>query len=319
MPSRIGWDAADIDDLGGRVAVVTGANSGIGLETARQLLAHRAEVVLACRDEAAGRTASTQLAGEFPGAAVGFAGLDLADLRSVSLFAERLLERHRALDILINNAGIAGGPRRTTVDGFELHFGTNYLGHFMLSTLLMPALTARPGARVVTVSSSVAAQGRIVLDDLQSERRYRFVDAYAQSKLACLIFAVELNRRAKAAGLDLASTAVDPGIVKTALLRPRPGISDQARGPAERTVALAQRLLGQSASRGALPSLYAATHASIHGGEYVVPGGPGHKRGYPKAIDLPRRALDRPVAAELWERSVELTGVSFVTDPELRT
>ncbi len=309
MASKSRWTSNDIGTLHGTVALVTGANSGIGFETARELVRHRAEVVLACRDEQAGRRAAEQLANEVPGAAVSSAVLDLADLRSVGRFADRFLERHDILNLLVNNAGVAGGRRRTTVDGFELHFGTNYLGHFALTVLLMPALIASRRARVITVSSSVAAQGRITLDDLQSERRYRFVDAYAQSKLACLMFAVELDRRTKAANLSLLSVATDPGIVKTALLQDKQGQRNRRRPPAELAVATAQRLLGQTPSRGALPSLYAATHPQLEGGEYIAPDGAGHKRGYPTTIKLPQRALDTDTAARLWKISGELTGI----------
>jgi NAD(P)-dependent dehydrogenase (short-subunit alcohol dehydrogenase family) len=262
------------------IVVVTGASSGIGLETARELLRRGAEVVLACRDVQAGRAA----AAGFPNASV--EALDLADLGSIARFADRVLERHGAVDVLINNAGVAGGPRTTTADGFERHFGTNYLGHFALTTQLMPA------ARVVTVCSGVAARGRIDFDDLQRERRYRFVDAYAQSKLACLMFAVELDRRAK----GLRSVAVDPGIVRTKLLR-RP------RSPAELAVATAQRLLGQTPARGALPSLPAATDGGIAGGEYIK-----LERGGPKRIDVPEAALDPEVRARLWTISAQLVG-----------
>jgi NAD(P)-dependent dehydrogenase (short-subunit alcohol dehydrogenase family) len=315
VAARRKWTSDDSEVLSGKVAVVTGANSGIGLETARGLARRQAEVVLACRDEQAGRRAAEQLASDIAGAAVSSAVVDLADLRSVVRFADRLLEQHDTLDILVNNAGVAGGSRRTTVDGFELHFGTNYLGHFALTARLMPALIASHRARVITVSSSVAAQGRIALDDLQSERRYRFVDAYAQSKLACLMFAVELDRRAKDNNLSLRSIAADPGIVRTALLRHDHGQPHRGRQPAELAVALAQRLLGQSPSRGALTSLYAATHAGLEGGEYIAPDGLGHKRGYPTTIKLPRRALDPDTAARIWEISSQLTGISPVAAP----
>lgn len=313
MASKNRWTSDQIGTLRGRVVVVTGANSGIGLETARQLAAHGAEVVLACRDDRAGREAAARIASEVPDAAVRSAVLDLANLRTVKAFAEECLEQHPELDILINNAGVAGGPRRITADGFELHFGTNYLGHFALTSLLMPALLARPAARVVTVSSSVAARGRIVVDDPQSQRRYRFVDAYAQSKLACLMFALELDRRVKRDGLSLRSIATDPGIVKTGLLRPR-GAQRRARGAAERAVALTQWLFGQPLDRGALTSLYAATEPSLQGGEYVAPDGAGHKRGHPTVIELPERSLDAVAASRLWELAAELTGVPVVLD-----
>jgi NAD(P)-dependent dehydrogenase (short-subunit alcohol dehydrogenase family) len=303
------WSGIEPGALDGRVAVVTGANQGIGLEIARGLAAAGARVTLACRSRASGERAAERLAAETGGARVEAGELDLADLASVQRFADRFAAAHPALDILVNNAGVAGGPRRTSAEGWELHFATNHLGHFALTGRLMPALLAAPGARVVSVSSSVAAQGRIRFDDLQSERRYRFVEAYAQSKLSCLMFALELDRRAKRAGRGLRGLAVDPGIVRTGLLRDRRAEWDRGRRGAEWAVALAQRLTGQPARRGALPALYAAAEPALRGGEYIAPGGFAHKRGHPTAIEPPERALDPVVAAALWRVSSDLTGV----------
>ncbi len=305
------WTGHDIADLTGRTAVVTGASSGIGLETARQLAAHGGQVVLACRDENRGRQAAQQIVGAVAGARVRAEILDLADLASVRRFAGRFLERHARLDILVNNAGIAGGPRRRTADGFEAHFGTNHLGHFALTGLLLPALLARPGARIVTMTSSVAAQGRIDVADLNSERRYRFVAAYSRSKLANLVFAIELNRRAEAAGAQLASIASNPGIVATGLLHAKRDQWGRGPRPAELAVAAIQRLSGQPASDGCLPALYAATAPDLRGGEYIAPAGRGHKRGAPAPAQPPRAALDRATAHTLWETSAALTGVGF--------
>ena len=318
------WDHAD--DLAGRTAVVTGASGGIGLETARSLAGRGAHVVLACRDLARGRRAARQLAGRAGGPAgrppavmapavtvseVTVEALDLADLDSVRRFADRAGRDRGGIDILVNNAGIAGGPRRSTVDGFEAHFGVNHLGHFALTGLLLPALLARPGARVVTVTSSVAAQGRIDFADLGSERRYRFIAAYSRSKLANLMFAVELDRRAKAAGLTLVSTAVNPGIVATGLLSQKRSQWGRGARPAELAVAAIQRRYGQPPGDGCLTSLYAATAAELDGGEYIVPVGRGRGRGRPVAATPPPRALDQETARRLWETSAALTGVSF--------
>jgi NAD(P)-dependent dehydrogenase (short-subunit alcohol dehydrogenase family) len=305
------WTADDIGDLAGRTAVVTGASTGIGLATARQLAAHGAQVVLASRD--AGRASgAARLISSVPGGPGGRAEvLDLADLASVRRFAGTFLQREAGLDILVNNAGIAGGPHRRTADGFEAHFGTNHLGHFALTGLLLPALLARPGARVVTLTSSVAAQGRIDFADLNSERRYGAIAAYSRSKLASLMFAMELSRRARTAGIPLASLAANPGIVVTSLMR---GKRDQwGRGPrpAELAVAAVQRLFGQPPSSGCLSSLYAATAPGLRGGEYIAPGGRGHKRGTPAPMAPPPNALDQETARRLWDTSVGLAGVDF--------
>ena len=306
------WIEETIGDLAGRIVLVTGASSGIGLQTARHLAGHGAEVVLACRDEDRGRRAAQQITAT-GGGQVRAEILDLADLASVGRFADRLLQRQAGVDILICNAGIAGGPRRLTADGFEAHFGTNHLGHFALTGRLLPALLTRPGARVITLTSSVASQGRIDFADLNSDRRYRFVAAYSRSKLANLMFTLELDRRARAARVPLVSIAANPGIVATGLLRSR---RDQwGRGPrfGELAVASVQRLFGQPSGEGCLTSLYAATAPELSGGEYVAPAGPGHRRGKPAVAPPPRQALDPDAARRLWETSVRLTGVGFTS------
>jgi NAD(P)-dependent dehydrogenase (short-subunit alcohol dehydrogenase family) len=313
------WTRADIGNLADRTAVVTGASGGIGLETTRWLAANGARVVLACRDQDRGRQAAQQMTGTAGRPGVTVEALDLADLASVRRFAGRILQRHAGIDILVNNAGIAGGPRRSTADGFEAHFGTNHLGHFALTGLLLAALLARPGARIVTLTSSVAARGRIDFADLNSERRYRFIAAYSQSKLANLMFAIELDRRAKAAAVPLISTAVHPGIVATSLLRPKRNQWGRGSRPAELAVAAIQRLYGQPPGDGCLTSLYAATVPGLRGGEYIVPDGRGHKRGHPAAEHPPPRALDSGTARRLWEISVDLTGVNYRTLDAART
>ena len=305
------WSGNDIGSLADRTAVVTGASGGIGLETARWLAAKGARVVLAGRDLTRGRQAAQQMADPASPADVTAEALDLADLGSVRRFAERVVRDYGGIDILVNNAGIAGGPRRSTVDRFEAHFGTNHLGHFALTGLLLPALLARPSARVVTVTSSVAAQGRIDFTDLNCERRYRFIAAYSRSKLANLMFALELDRRAKAAGATLVSTAVNPGIVATGLLSQKRSQWGRGARPAELAVAAIQRQYGQPPGDGCLTSLYAATAPGLRGGEYIVPGGRGHRRGAPVAVPPPPRALDQETARQLWEASAGLTGVGF--------
>jgi NAD(P)-dependent dehydrogenase (short-subunit alcohol dehydrogenase family) len=305
------WSSHDVGDLAGRTAVVTGASTGIGFETARCLAAHGARVVLACRDLDRGQRAAHRMTGAGASSSVHVEVLDLADLASVRRFADRVLRRYAGIDILVNNAGIAGGPHRRTSDGFEAHLGTNHLGHFTVTGLLLPALRSRPGARVVTLTSSVAAQGKIDFADLNSERRYRFTGAYAQSKLANLMFATELDRRAKEAALPLASIAVNPGIVRTSLLRSNRDQWGSAPGPAELAVTAVQRLLGQSPADGCATSLYAATALGLRGGEYIAPGSWGHKRGAPAVARLPPRALDQVTARQLWNVSADLTGVDF--------
>jgi NAD(P)-dependent dehydrogenase (short-subunit alcohol dehydrogenase family) len=302
------WSKDDIGDLAGQTAVVTGASTGIGFKTARCLAEHGAHVVLACRDHDRGERAAQRItgAGRWPGARAEV--LDLADLASVRRFADRILERYAGIDIVINNAGIAGGPYRRTADGFEAHLGTNHLGHFALTGLLLPALITRPGARVVTLTSSVAAQGQIDFADLNSERRYRFVAAYSRSKLANLMFAMELDRRAKQAGLPLASIAANPGIVRTSLLRSKRQRWGRGPRPSEVAVAATQRLFGQPPADGCLTSLYAAAAAGLRGGEYITP---GHRRGAPSPARPPRRALSPATAGQLWEISADLTGVSY--------
>jgi NAD(P)-dependent dehydrogenase (short-subunit alcohol dehydrogenase family) len=304
------WTAADIPDQAGKTALVTGANSGIGFHTALELARAGARVVLTARDRARGEAAIARIRAEVPEADVALGSLDLADLRSVRSFASEVIHRYGSVDLLVNNAGVMAIPeRQTTADGFELQLGTNHLGPFALTGLLVPALLARPGARVVTVSSINHRMGRIRFDDLQRERRYGPWSAYNQSKLANLLFALELDRRARARGMDLVSVAAHPGVSATNLQTAGPRLgrfSLRARGPA----GLA-RLFGQAPDRGALPSLYAATAPEVIGGAYYGPDGPGQARGYPIRTRPSRRALDEDTARRLWEISEELTGVAF--------
>jgi NAD(P)-dependent dehydrogenase (short-subunit alcohol dehydrogenase family) len=273
-------------DLTGKSAVVTGANSGIGLPTALELARHGARVVVAARSPGKGGDAVARIRREAPGAQVEYARLDLADLASVREFAAGVGE----VDLLINNAGVLAGSRQETKDGFELQFGTNHLGHFALTGLLLPKLLARPGARVVTVSSDAHSAGTIDFDDLGLTRRYGRFSAYGRSKLANLLFMLELHRRAQKAGADLLSVATHPGATATNIVN---------LGPF-------QFLMGvfmKSAAAGAVPSLYAATSPDVRGGEFF---GPRLKRITPSA-----EARSEEVARRLWEVSAELTGVRF--------
>ena len=304
-----GWAARDIPDLTGLPAIVTGANSGLGFHTALQLAIHGAPVVLACRQGRRGEDAAQQIRERAPRAQLEVAVLDLADLASVRRFARRFNETHAALAILVNNAGVMAIPHRQTADGFEMQFGTNHLGHFALTGLLLPTLLARKGARVVTVSSMVARIGSINFDDLQGERHYRRWRAYGQSKLANLLFAFELDRRVRAHGLDLISVAAHPGYAATNLQTAGPRM--EGKDLQARIAAFGNTLFAQPASMGALPEIYAAVAPGVQGGEYFGPDRFFGQRGYPTRVKAPKAAYDTAVAARLWEVSEQLTGVRF--------
>ena len=299
------WTNDDIPDQSGRRAVVTGANSGIGFAAARELARAGAEVVLACRDRGRGEAAVAAIRGELPAAAVGLELVDLADLASVRAFAGRLPDA--PIDLLINNAGIMAPPRQVTVDGFELQLATNHLGHFALTGLVLERLRSAPAARVVSVSSILHRSGEIAFDDLQGEVDYKPWRAYSQSKLANLLFAFELDRRSRAAGLDLVSIAAHPGWAATNLQ------SNGPRRPLARLVlGVGSLLLAQSADGGALPILCAATAPDLPGGAYLGPDGSGERRGYPRLVAPSPAALDVGVAERLWAVSETLTGVTLL-------
>ena len=293
------WSEADIPDQSGRTAVVTGANSGIGFETARALAAKGARVVLACRNEEKGRDAGRRLRAAVPGADARFEPLDLGALASVRRFAEKLAAEERRLDLLVNNAGVMMPPYGKTADGFETQIGTNHLGHFALTGLLLPLLRATAKARVVSVSSLAHFWGAIAFDDLQSERSYNATRAYGQSKLANLLFARELQRRFETAGVDALSAAAHPGSTRTELQR--------HSGLMNAIVAV----FSQQPPEGALPSLYAATAPDVRGGEYFGPSGFAGCLGPPGRARSSPRANDAAAARRLWDVSEELTRVSF--------
>jgi len=286
------WTVADVPDQTGRTVVVTGANSGIGLVTARVLAAAGARVILACRNVDKGKAAAAPLADT-----VEVRALDLANLTSVREFAASIDE---PIDVLVNNAGVMAVPLRRTVDGFEMQIGTNHLGHFALTGLLLD----RVRARVVTVSSSAHMVGRIRLTDLNWERRrYRRWAAYGQSKLANLLFAYELHRRLAAAERTIGSYAAHPGYAATNLQSHTESLLDHI-------MALGNRLVAQSAAMGALPSLYAAT-AEAPSGSFIGPSGPAGQHGYPKVVNSSRASKDTVVASDLWALSEKLTDVTF--------
>ncbi|HTT31639.1 MAG TPA: oxidoreductase [Solirubrobacteraceae bacterium] len=300
------WTAADMPDQGGRVAVVTGGNSGLGLATARELARAGARVVLASRSAEKGRDAASSIATAVPGAEVSPAILDLADLGSVRAFAASAPER---VDLLINNAGIMAAPRRLTKDGFESQFGTNHLGHFALTGLLLPALLKAPAPRVVTVSSHLHRRGTMRFDDLHGERKYDRWGAYGQSKLANLMFSFELQRRAVEAGAPLLSMAAHPGYAATNLQ-----FAATERSYEKVVGWIGNRLFAQSADMGALPTLYAATFPGLPGGTYVGPGGRAEQRGYPKIVTAAGKAYDEQAWRRLWEVSEQLTGIHYEFD-----
>jgi NAD(P)-dependent dehydrogenase (short-subunit alcohol dehydrogenase family) len=299
------WTAADIPDQAGRIAVVTGANSGLGLAAARALAGAGANVVLACRNAEKGETVVASIRADLPDASLALEALDLSSLDSVRAFAKRFRAGHESLDLLINNAGVMAPPRRETADGFELQLGTNHLGHFALTGLLLGKLQGREDARVVTVSSTAHKMGRINFDNLQGERRYFRWNAYGQSKLANVLFALELDRRLRAAGSAVKSLVAHPGYASTNLQSAAPPLLDRA------VMAVTNRLLGQTPEMGALPELYAATRPNLDGGLFIGPDGFEEQRGYPRVVRPVRAGRDEATAARLWDVSEELTGVSY--------
>jgi NAD(P)-dependent dehydrogenase (short-subunit alcohol dehydrogenase family) len=300
------WRARDIPDLTGRRAIVTGANSGLGFHTALELARHGAAVVLTSRRREAGEDALRRVRHAAPNADVSCRHLDLADLDSVREFVER---NDDPVDILVNNAGVMAIPQRHTSDGFEMQLGTNHLGHFALTGLLLPALVERPGARVVTVSSSAHRMGAMNFDDLMGERSYGPWTAYAQSKLANLLFMTEFDRRLRKADFDLLSVAAHPGFAATNLTSAGPRMAHRRlTGAVMKAGTVA---IGQRAEQGALPQLYAATAPGVHGGDYYGPRGIGGFRGLPAKVALSTAARDSEVAKLLWEQSALLTRVRF--------
>lgn len=302
------WTAADIPGLNRRTAIVTGASGGIGYQIALQLAACGAHVVIASRDQGRTEAAARQIKAAAPSGSVQAERLDLADLASVRRFAGEFCSSRERLDILVNSAGITGGRRRQTTDGFEAHFQVNYLGHFALTGLLLPALRAQPGSRVVTMSSTIASRARIDFGDLQCERGYGWLTAYAQSKLANLLFAFEFDRRSAAAGAGVASLAAHPGIAKTSLLVGKEADWGRARR-GEGLVRVVQVALGRPAATGAVPALYQGTDPAAASGSYV--GIPSIGRGYPTVAKIPPAALDPATAGRLWEVSAKSAGVAY--------
>jgi NAD(P)-dependent dehydrogenase (short-subunit alcohol dehydrogenase family) len=303
MSASSKWTAADVPDQSGRVAIVTGANTGIGYQAAAVLADKGAHVVLAVRNLDKGKEAAARIGASSPNADVTLAELDLTSLDSIRTAADELRSAYPRIDLLVNNAGVMYTPKATTKDGFELQFGTNHLGHFALTGRLLDNLLPVEGSRVVTISSLghriIAA---IHFDDLQSERGYNRIAAYGQSKLANLMFTYELQRRLAAKGAPTIAVAAHPGGSNTELTRNLPGV---IRQPVE----FVWGLLAQSAEMGALPTLRAATDPDVLGGQYYGPDGLGEQRGHPKLVSSSAQSHNEDLQRRLWSVSEELTSV----------
>jgi NAD(P)-dependent dehydrogenase (short-subunit alcohol dehydrogenase family) len=302
------WNLDQVPDLSGRVIIVTGANSGIGYEAALALAKRKADIVLACRNQDKAKNAADRIQVEAPTARLELIPLDLSNLSSVRAFADAFRKGHSQLHALINNAGVMALPKRNTVDGFEMQFGTNHLGHFALTGRLLDVLEATPGSRVVNVSSMAHKFGAIRFHDLQWEKSYSKWGAYGQSKLANLLFTHELDRRFKDAGKDTISVACHPGWAATNLQEVGPRMEGSKL--MERLSAWGNAMLAQDAAMGALPTVF-ATVEPLRGNEYVGPTGLLGWRGATEIIEPLSKARDPEVAERLWQESEQLTGVRY--------
>lgn len=302
------WTVEDIPDLAGKVIIVTGANSGIGWEATRELARKGAEVIMACRDQEKARAALQEIKEGIPQAKLVSIPLDLADLASIRRFAEEYRKRYDRLDVLLNNAGIMLVPYGRTADGFESQFGTNHLGHFALTGLLIDLILETPGSRVVNISSNAHYGGEMDFSDLQFEGGgYNSMKAYSRSKLANLLFTYELQRRFENRGADSIALAAHPGISAT-------GLADHfLKGRVVWLIQGIMKILFQSAEMGALPGLRAATDPQAQGGSYYGPDGKGERAGFPVVVSSNRASHSQEDAAKLWEVSEQLTGVSYLS------
>ncbi|MGA1803317.1 oxidoreductase [Rhizobium sp. HT1-10] len=313
-----GFSATTIPSQTGLIALVTGATSGIGFETAKALAAAGAEVIVASRNLVKGGEVIAKIREDHPGAAVRFEHLDLSSLASVAELAGRIVDAVPHIDLLINNAGVMAIPtRHETVDGFEMQLASNYLGHFALTMRLMAKVLAAPAPRIVTISSIAHRSGRIHFDDLQLKSGYTPWKAYSQSKLATLMFSLELERRAIAESLNLTSIAAHPGYAVTGLQSAGPRFGREGKiSPLERVAAVLQPFFSQSAAAGALPTLFAATSPEAIGGVMYGPDGFYELKGQPALSRIAARALDRSTWRRLWDMSEELTGMRLQIPPE---
>ncbi|WP_341281024.1 oxidoreductase [Paenibacillus sp. FSL H8-0537] len=299
------WTKDNITDVSEQVVIITGANSGLGFETAAALAERKAKVILAVRNMEKGSEAVGKIKSLYPGAHVTPMQLDLGDLNSVRTFAADFMNQYESLSILINNAGIMIPPLRLTKDGFESQFGGNHLGHFALTGLLLPKLISTPNSRVVTVSSIAAHNAAIDFDNLDGSKGYSAIKFYGQSKLANLMFARELQNKLRSNHLDVASVVCHPGISNTNLF------SFGSGKQANTFMRMLTGLFSQPAHMGALPTLYAATAPTIKGGEYIGPDGRGGRKGYPKSAEIINKLYDADLSNRLWNISESLTGVSY--------
>lgn len=298
------WTAVDIPDQTGRIVLVTGANCGLGLETCRALLGHGATVLMACRSRSRGEAARSRLMNARHSGAVDLLDLDLADLESVRHCAALVTEQYGRLDLLINNAGIMAPPRTLSRQGYELQFAVNHLGHMALTLALLPLMEQQPAARVVCVTSGAQYFGRIIWNDLHGEKRYRRYEAYSQSKLANVMFALELNRREQRRGSGIACLAAHPGFSRTELQLKALASSNNTWQ--ENILYRLMDPLFQSATMGALPQLHAATASTAAGGEHYGPDRLGGIRGFPRRWPVARAAQDASACKRLWEISKTL-------------
>lgn len=289
-----------------RIAIVTGANTGLGYETALGLCKTGMKVVLACRDLKKARIAKSELQRQSINADIDIIGLDLSSLASVRAFSSNYLSRYDRLDLLINNAGIMIPPYSLTEDGFESQLGVNHLGHFLLTGLLLPALEQTEGSRIVILSSLAHKTGKINFKDLQSKKRYQAWTAYAQSKLACLMFALELQRRLQAHEHQTISVAAHPGVASTELSRHLPSLFNAVISP------IFLKFAAQTAQQGAMPALYAALNPNIKGGEYIGPLSRNGWKGKAGVVTPKKHAHDEEVARRLWQESERLTDIQFL-------
>ncbi len=299
------WKKDRIENLDRKKVIITGGSSGIGFEAAKVLASRNAELTLAVRNIKKGERAADAIRTLYPDTRVTVMLLDLADLSSIEKFAAKYIEKNNRLDILINNAGVMIPPYRKTRDGFELQFGTNHLGHFALTGRLLPLIIATPQSRIVTVSSIATRKGMINFDNLDGSHGYNRMEFYRQSKLANLLFAIELQHRLERAGSGTISVVCHPGISATNL------VSMGSGREIGRLIKFLMRIIAQPAWQGALPALYAATKAGLKGGEYIGPDGPGNHRGYPVETDEAVNLFKQDVATKLWQVSEKLTGVTF--------
>jgi NAD(P)-dependent dehydrogenase (short-subunit alcohol dehydrogenase family) len=303
------WSIQDIPNLSGKIAVVTGANSGTGYEVSKAIASKRSQVIMACRSVEKGELAAAKIREEFPDSSLKVMALDLADLSSINSFSKEFLANYEALHILCNNAGVMQTPDLKTADGFELQLGTNHLGHFALTGLLLDLLMKTSDSRIVTVSSGAHRFGNIHFDDLMLEKSYGSAKAYSQSKLANLLFAYELQRRLENNGSSAISVAAHPGFSSTNLQLTGPGMG--GRKLWVWLYRLIRPFLAQSAEMGSLPILYAAIAEQVRGGDYFGPRGFVGMRGHPKKVESNEASHDKDAAKKLWDISTELTKVKY--------